>query len=134
MKATEARLTAALDRPPADLRLYLLHGSDEATAQAHAARLGRALGQGAERVDLDGATLRGDPARLSDEAAAISLFGDGRTTDRLYCRRLLARDGWGRAIRPATRLGFYVRSHWLRMPPAMLARHLWIKWRKAAPA
>ncbi|MBB3348088.1 DNA polymerase III subunit delta [Sphingomonas sp. BK069] len=78
MKATEARLIAALDRPPADLRLYLLHGPDEATAQAHVARLGRALGQGAERVDLDGATLRSDPARLSDEAAAISLFGDPR--------------------------------------------------------
>ena len=45
MKATEARLTAALDRPPADLRLYLLYGPDEATAQAHAARLGRALGR-----------------------------------------------------------------------------------------
>ncbi len=58
----------------------------------------------------------------------------GHAADRLYRRRLLARDGWGRAIRPATRLGFYVRSHWLRMPPAMLARHLWVKWRKAAPA
>ena len=53
-------------------------------------------------------------------------------TDALYRRRLLARDGWGRATRPATRFGFYVRSHLLRMPPAMLARHLWIKWRGAA--
>jgi hypothetical protein len=26
-----------------------------------------------------------------------------------------------------TRLAFYVRSHWLRMPPGMLARHLWTK-------
>jgi len=52
----------------------------------------------------------------------------GRTAvDALYRRRLLARDGWGRQPRPFTRLGFYVRSHWLRMPPAMLARHLWIK-------
>ncbi|MBO9712704.1 nucleotidyltransferase family protein [Sphingomonas sp.] len=51
--------------------------------------------------------------------------------DRLYVRRLLARDGWGRATRPLTRLAFYVRSHWLRMPPLMLARHLWTKWRKA---
>lgn len=50
--------------------------------------------------------------------------------DRWYVRRLLARDGWGRETRPATRLAFYVRSHWLRMPPAMLARHLWIKWRR----
>lgn len=49
--------------------------------------------------------------------------------DRLYVRRLLARDGWGRQTRRLTRFGFYVRSHWLRMPPAMLARHLWTKWR-----
>jgi hypothetical protein len=52
-------------------------------------------------------------------------------TDRLFRRRLLARDGWGRQRRPLTRLSFYVRSHWLRMPPAMLARHLWVKARKA---
>jgi hypothetical protein len=50
--------------------------------------------------------------------------------DPLLRRRLLARDGWGRATRPVTRLGFYVRSHWLRMPPALLARHLWVKWRR----
>lgn len=78
MKATEARLNAALDRPPADIRLYLLYGPDEAVAQAFVARLTRALGAGVERVDLDGATLRGDPARLADEAAAISLFGGTR--------------------------------------------------------
>lgn len=47
--------------------------------------------------------------------------------DALFRRRLLARDGWGRPTRPATRLGFYVRSHWLRMPPLMLMRHLWTK-------
>jgi hypothetical protein len=50
--------------------------------------------------------------------------------DALYRRRLLARDGWGRPRRPLTRLGFYVRSHWLRMPPLMLARHLWTKARR----
>ncbi|MFT2612616.1 hypothetical protein, partial [Escherichia coli] len=50
--------------------------------------------------------------------------------DRLYLRRLTARDGWGRQTRKLTRLGFYARSHWLRMPPLMLARHLWTKYRK----
>jgi hypothetical protein len=50
--------------------------------------------------------------------------------DSLFGRRLLARDGWGRARKPLTRLGFYVRSHLLRMPPMMLARHLWVKARK----
>jgi len=61
------------------------------------------------------------------------LFGERQATgiDRLFVRRMTARDGWGRPTRPATRLAFYIRSHWLRMPPAMLARHLWAKWRKA---
>lgn len=49
--------------------------------------------------------------------------------DILYIRRLVARDNWGRGTRPFTRLAFYIRSHWLRMPPLMLARHLWTKWR-----
>ena len=60
--------------------------------------------------------------------------GSDRLSDAAYRRRLLARDGWGSPIRPATRFGFYVRSHWLRMPPYLLARHLWIKWRRGAPA
>ena len=47
--------------------------------------------------------------------------------DDLCERRLLARDGWGRPTRPVLRLAFYIRSHWLRMPPLMLARHLWTK-------
>jgi len=59
-----------------------------------------------------------------------SLAGRAHATDALYIRRLLARDGWGRERRPFTRLGFYVRSHWLRMPPLMLARHLLTKARK----
>ena len=57
-------------------------------------------------------------------------WGALSATDRLFLRRITARDGWGRTTRPVTRLGFYIRSHWLRMPPAMLARHLWAKWRK----
>jgi hypothetical protein len=56
--------------------------------------------------------------------------GEGRATDRLFERRLLARNGWGQGTRAATRLGFYIRSHWLRMPPLMLARHLWTKARR----
>jgi hypothetical protein len=50
--------------------------------------------------------------------------------DRLSIRRLLARDGWGRQTRKLTRFGFYIRSHWIRMPPLLLARHLWIKARR----
>lgn len=50
--------------------------------------------------------------------------------DAAFEARLLARDGWGRERRPLLRLAFYVRSHWLRMPPPMLARHLWTKARR----
>lgn len=47
--------------------------------------------------------------------------------DALFRARLLARNGWGQERRRALRFAFYVRSHWLRMPPVMLARHLWAK-------
>lgn len=50
--------------------------------------------------------------------------------DKYYIRRLTARDSWGRGTRKFVRLIFYIRSHWLRMPPLMLMRHLWTKWRK----
>lgn len=81
-------------------------------------------------------------ARVVARAVSLShiLFGtpapaswtQRRLADRWYLRRLLARDGWGRPTHHFTRLTFYIRSHWLRMPPLMLARHLWIKWRKGA--
>lgn len=76
MKANAGQIRAALDKPQA--RLFLLHGPDAGLAAELAARLGRAMGEGAERVDLDGATLKSDPARLADEAASLSLFGDKR--------------------------------------------------------
>ncbi len=50
--------------------------------------------------------------------------------DKWYILRLTARDHWGRGTRKFIRLIFYTRSHWLRMPPLMLMRHLWVKWRK----
>jgi hypothetical protein len=55
------------------------------------------------------------------------LAGSHRPADWLFKRRLLARDGWGQEARRGLRLAFYIRSHWLRMPPLMLARHLWVK-------
>ena len=75
-------------------------------------------------------------ARLSAELFGTAVPDEWRLRnvgDARFLRRLLARDGWGRGTRPATRFGFYLRGHALRMPPAMLARHLWIKWRKGAP-
>ena len=47
--------------------------------------------------------------------------------DRLFRARLLARNAWGQEERKLLRFAFYARSHWLRMPPLMLARHLWTK-------
>lgn len=78
LRADNQAALKALDTPAAAIRLYLLHGPDEAGSEALAARFGKAMGAGAERIDLDGATLRSDPARLADEAAAISMFGDKR--------------------------------------------------------
>ena len=69
--------------------------------------------------------------RLADRIFATPvdprLAGFDRIRDGFFVRRLLARDGWGRPTRPAGRFAFYVRSHWMRMPPLMLARHLWTK-------
>ncbi|PZU58241.1 MAG: DNA polymerase III subunit delta [Sphingobium sp.] len=78
MKANRAQAEKALDAPSADIRFYLLYGPDEAGSAALAKRLERAMGQNAERIDLDIGTLRADPARLADEAAALSMFGDKR--------------------------------------------------------
>jgi DNA polymerase III subunit delta len=78
VKVNAGQIERALDSPPDNIRLYLLYGPDEAGSRAQAKRLERAMGPGAERVDLDGATLKGDPARLADEAASTSLFGDKR--------------------------------------------------------
>jgi hypothetical protein len=66
-------------------------------------------------------------ARLYGTPVDRALAGRDRLSDRLFAARLLARNGWGQPVRPALRLAFYVRSHWLRMPPLMLARHLWVK-------
>nr|WP_243846796.1 nucleotidyltransferase family protein [Sphingomonas japonica] len=62
-----------------------------------------------------------------------AMYGPGATlspVDRLFVRRLTGRDGWGVQRRKGSELAFYLRGHLLRMPPAMLARHLWTKWRK----
>jgi hypothetical protein len=91
----------------------------------------------------DGLIARADRHQLGPAVAragrlAHQLYGTAvpeawrrrRFGDRWFRRRLLAVDGWGRDRRRVTRLAFYVRSHWLRMPPAMLARHLWVKMRR----
>ena len=66
-------------------------------------------------------------ARMFGTPVDRALAGPDRWSDQLFRARLLARNGWGQPARPWLRFGFYVRSHWLRMPPLMLARHLWVK-------
>lgn len=78
MKANRAEMERALEAPPAHIKFFLLYGPDEAESRVLAQRLERAMGSGAERVDMEGAMLKADPARLADEAASISLFGDKR--------------------------------------------------------
>lgn len=68
-------------------------------------------------------------ARLYGTPVNAALAGRPRLFDRLFEARLLARNGWGQQTRKALRFAFYARSHWLRMPPLMLARHLWTKTR-----
>jgi len=93
----------------------LLPDADPAAMEARATRHGLARHVGQARR-LAGA-LYGDGARLT-------------LWDRLVRARLLARNGWGQESRKLLVFAFYIRSHWLRMPPAMLMRHLWTKWRK----
>lgn len=78
MRANLNQLTHAIDAVSPDVRLYLLHGPDEAGAREQTARLARMLGPDAERVDLDPGQLKANPGRLADEAASMSLFGTVR--------------------------------------------------------
>lgn len=78
MKANRAQVERALKAPNPDQRFLLLHGPDEAGSRALARSIAEALPKDAERIDLSGSELKADPARLADEAAAISLFGGAR--------------------------------------------------------
>jgi DNA polymerase-3 subunit delta len=77
VKADRGQIERSLSSPANHL-FFLLHGPDESGSRALVKRLAAALGGDAERVDLGGAELKADPARLADEAASISLFGGPR--------------------------------------------------------
>lgn len=68
---------------------------------------------------------------LFDTPVDAFLAYEARRGDVFYLGRILARNRWGQETRKLLRLAFYVRSHWIRMPPLMLARHLWVKWRRS---
>lgn len=75
LKSSEAH--KQLSQPNPKVRLYVFCGPDEAGSRKLMAMRVAALGEGAECVDLTPAQLKDDPARLGDEAAALSLFGGG---------------------------------------------------------
>ena len=77
MKAARGQIDRAV-KAPREWRFLLLYGPDDAGSRALSKAAGKAMGPEAERVDLSGAELKNDPARLSDEAASISLFGGAR--------------------------------------------------------
>lgn len=77
MKANKGQIDKAL-KAPAETRFFLLHGPDDSGSRALVKMLAAAMGGEAERVDLSGADLKADPARLADEAASISMFGGAR--------------------------------------------------------
>ena len=78
MKANRGQVEKALRDGGSQHRFLLLHGPDESGSRGLIKLIVEALGPEAERVDLTGAELRSDPARLGDEAASISLFGGAR--------------------------------------------------------
>lgn len=77
MKADQSQLERAL-KAPGGARFFLFYGPDEAGSRAFVRDVAASAGADAERIDLSGAELKSDPARLADEAAAISLFGGAR--------------------------------------------------------
>jgi DNA polymerase III subunit delta len=65
-------------RNPSAYRFFLLYGPDEAGSLSLVRAAAAGAGAEAERVELTGAELKADPARLADEAASLSLFGGAR--------------------------------------------------------
>jgi DNA polymerase-3 subunit delta len=77
VKAKRGEIERAL-RGPGGYRAFLLYGPDESGSNALVRLAAAGAGEGAERVELAGAELKSDPARLADEAASLSLFGGAR--------------------------------------------------------
>jgi DNA polymerase III subunit delta len=82
VKLPPARLAAFLANPDAAIRAALFYGADAGLVRERADRLARAVAGDVKdpfRVsDLAAADLAGDPARLNDEAASLSLTGGRR--------------------------------------------------------
>jgi DNA polymerase-3 subunit delta len=82
VKLAAGRVEAFLRRPDTGIRAVLLYGPDAGLARERAETVARAicpdLGDPFRVAELSAATLAGDPARLADEAAQISLMAGRR--------------------------------------------------------
>ena len=82
MKISTARTDAFIRRPDPQARAILLYGPDAGLVRERADALARTvtddLADPFRVAELDAAALKDDPARLGDEAAALSLSGGRR--------------------------------------------------------
>lgn len=82
MKLPPRQIPAFLKNPPPDMRAVLVYGPEESLIRERAAILGKTVVQDlndAFNVSvLQGSDIAEDPARLNDEARAISMFGGRR--------------------------------------------------------
>lgn len=78
MKVTSRDFASKARTIARDCAIAFFCGPDEAGASAAANDLVALLPEPGERIELTGAELRADPARLGDEARSTSLFGDAR--------------------------------------------------------
>jgi DNA polymerase-3 subunit delta len=82
MKFTPAQLKRFTDKPDDTLRALLIFGADEGLVRERATAVARAIVEDPKdpfRVtELEASGLAADPARLADEAAAISMIGGRR--------------------------------------------------------
>ena len=76
MKAQRGTILRSVEQPDRSVRFYLFHGPDDAGSRGLAERLLKGLD--AAKLGLSGSAVKADPALLSAEAGAISMFGGAR--------------------------------------------------------
>jgi len=78
VKATQKDFKTLAPRAAREARVFFLCGQDDAGIHDAAQLLIGLLPDAGERIEMAGADLRKDPARLGDEARSTSLFGGNR--------------------------------------------------------
>jgi DNA polymerase-3 subunit delta len=76
VKAQRGTILRSVEQPDRSVRFYLFHGPDDAGSRGLAERLLKGLD--AAKLGLSGSAVKADPALLSAEAGAISMFGGAR--------------------------------------------------------